>query len=612
MGSVVGMMRRPLGTSEQIPTQHDEQVVAKLFHTEYLYRISTDELARLDHGYSMDAVQRIASIRHQSLLAIYIAAPIIDNYLIVSPRRTTTLLAAVTRQDLSSRQKVQLLIQALRGLSALHRAGVVHRDFTIRNILVDHTYQNAFLFDYDISLFLNDVAGRTYRTHYGGRIFGSPGYSVPPEAVDPTLIDCPLTSKLDIYAIGGAIFSLFTDQLPSGPSADMWSLLAKIAEGIVHNGQSSVHYPNVVPRVLRPIIEACLEHDPKDRTGSVSSIIDGLTLCVDQLQVQRESRLITLRPGATLSPEQRVEIAHDSRTDITVTKTLIETVDRAVTRYGYQVTRCLGRAKGHPIFHVVPDPERIAEGECPDSNPFPKIVTAQDLSTTEDPQRVLDLWFGHYLRVLYAVRQGLLTTLYRAVYDENTSQLLLFSEFVDDARFGTDLPNHKLTWVEALGLGYLVAGQIARLHQHGMAHNNVCPASLVLKADPESRQVLPAMAGLVEPSLGPTAIEADIRQLVAMLLDWTLPGRISPLESRLQPNMKATRDAFTEMTSADSAPKISTLMGTLAAGLAILDHNFHVLSSHRGDVKAYLLLMIGPRLFQRLWPSPGPSQLSEN
>ena len=262
MGNVYGLKRCP------IEREGDSELIAgKVFHSEYLYRLSTDEVARSDYHYAILATEQIASHHHPNLLPIYLSTPIRDNHLFLSPRKHTTLLAAVSQNRLGAKTRVSLLIQALRGLEALHHLGLIHRDFTLRNILVDATFRHAFLFDFDLTLQLHSVAKRTYRDHYQGRIFGSPGYSVPPEVLAPTLLDSAITTKLDIYAVGGAIFGLFTDQLPSGPSQDMWSLLARISEGIVHSGKSSICYPKVVPKILHPIIDACLEHNPNDRAG---------------------------------------------------------------------------------------------------------------------------------------------------------------------------------------------------------------------------------------------------------------------------------------------------------------------------------------------------------
>ena len=98
---------------------------------------------------------------------------------------------------------------------------------------------------------LDDIGNQTYRNYYKGRIFGSPGWSVAPETIDQALMDTNITTSLDIYAIGGALHGLFTEQLLYGAADDMWALLIRIAEGVVVGGRSKVFYPENFPTILR-------------------------------------------------------------------------------------------------------------------------------------------------------------------------------------------------------------------------------------------------------------------------------------------------------------------------------------------------------------------------
>ncbi|HTM21948.1 MAG TPA: protein kinase, partial [Kofleriaceae bacterium] len=185
-----------------------ESVVGKTFHSRYLYQLRTDEVTRRDHVTTLNAMARIAALEHPNLLPTYVAAPIADNYLMVTPLMAETLLELVTRGGVTPRARIDLIIQALRGLQTLHEARVLHRDFTLRNILVDATWTSARLFDFDLALSLDDVAGVSYKQHYQGRIFGSPGFSVPPEILDPALMECAITQRMDVFAAGGALYGL--------------------------------------------------------------------------------------------------------------------------------------------------------------------------------------------------------------------------------------------------------------------------------------------------------------------------------------------------------------------------------------------------------------------
>jgi eukaryotic-like serine/threonine-protein kinase len=286
-----------MGTVYELERRDDdsgivERVVGKVFHSNYLYQLRTDEVTRRDHHHNLAAMARIAALEHPNILPTYVSAPIADNYLFVTPRMGMTLLEAIPKHNLTPRARTKLLVQALEGLSTLHAARLVHRDFTLRNILVDEGANVAYLFDFDLAMSLDDLGNQTYRNHYKGRIFGSPGWSVAPETIDQALMDSNINTSLDIYAIGGALHGLFTEQLLYGPADDMWALLIRIAEGIVVGGRSKVHYPDHFPTVLRGVIEGCLERDPAQRFPSVQAVISEIRGLLRELpdETTRKSR----------------------------------------------------------------------------------------------------------------------------------------------------------------------------------------------------------------------------------------------------------------------------------------------------------------------------------
>jgi serine/threonine protein kinase len=600
MGSVFVMERQADGGAV-------EAIVGKVFHAQYLYQLRTDDIARRDYQTTLSALDAIRRIEHPNLLPLYLSERLADNHLMVSPRMADTLLEVVARGDSSHRHRIRLLIQALEGLYTLHENRLIHRDFTLRNILVDAAGQRACLFDFDLVLRLDDVASTTYGAHYQGRIFGSPGFSVAPELVDDVLADRAITPRLDIYAIGGALFRMFSDSNPHGPTDDMWGLLMRIGAGVVFNGISHITYPDELPPALRPIIERCLERDPGNRYGSVRLVMNELERCLDTLDdheptpsfdvdtvvhqpPERQRRLRSL-PGASKLPN--------------VTPGFFDLLSTALERYGYRVERGLGQIRDRSIFLASPIPELVASGQFPYANTYPKIVTAVNLNLAPDAQAALELWFGKYLPVLESVRQGLFTSLYKAIYDEFTGYLLLFSEFVDDPRFGTDLTQHDLSLVEAFGLSFLLVRQVAELHEHGLAHNNVSAASLMFKGVRDSRLVLPSMSGLVEPSTDRAALQGDIRQMAGLVLSWLRPGRIEATAQEVRPQLEDLRARLASIAFNEQAtpPGIDELFARVANALSAVDHNFRVLREHRGDLQDYVLLQLGHRLYHRLWPT---------
>lgn len=603
MGSVFLMERSPGAGAV-------EEVVGKVFHAQYLYQLRTDDVARRDYRTTMSALEAIRRIEHPNLLPVYVSQRLVDNHLLVSPRKADTLLELVARGDSSPRKRVRLLMQALEGLYALHESRLIHRDFTLRNILVDRAGERAYLFDFDLALRLDDVVGVTCGAHYQGRIFGSPGFSVPPEIVDDLLGDRRITPRLDVYAVGGALYRLFSDGNPHGSTDDMWGLLMRIAEGLVFNGVSRIVYPESLPAPLRPVIERCLERDPGNRFGSVRLVLDVLEGCVDELDDAGPARTSAFDEVETVVHEMQEERLRRVRSIPGATKLpnvtpgFLDLLESALERYGYRVERSLGQIRDRSILLAAPIPELLASGQFPYANTYPKIVTAVNLNLAPDAQAALDLWFGKYLPVLESVRQGLFTSLYKAIYDEYTGYLLLFSEFVDDPRFGTDLARHELSLVEAFGLGFLIVRQVGQLHEHGLAHNNVGPGSLMFKGVRDSRVVVPSMAGLVEPSTDPEAIHRDVRHLAGLLLSWLRPAHV---ETAAQPVRAVLEDARARLGSMAfneqvAPPGIDELFALVANALSAVDHNFGVLREHRGELQDYLLLQLSHGLYHRLWP----------
>jgi serine/threonine protein kinase len=599
MGAVYELERRDDDTGAL------EAVVGKVFHANYLFQLRTDEVTRRDHHNNLAAMARIAAIEHPNILPTYVSAPIADNYLFITPRMGMTLLEAIPKHNLTPRARTKLLVQALEGLSTLHAARLIHRDFTLRNILVDDGANVASVFDFDLAMSLDDLGSQTYRSYYKGRIFGSPGWSVAPETIDQALMDSPINISLDIYAIGGALHGLFTDQLLYGPADDMWALLIRIAEGVVVGGKSKVYYPEGFPGALRGVIEGCIERDPNQRFPSIQAVVQELRGNLRELPDERPSRRTSRTVDRTVERTRTNEAIAPALQDPTITGEVIEAAERAIYDWGYAVERGLGRVRGHPIFLAAPRIELVESGQFPDANIFPKLVTVIDLTKIKDPRQFVENWQQHFWPTLKRVRQGLLTSLHKVIYDANTSSLLLFSEYVDEPRFGDRVAELDLNIDGALSLGFLVIRQVAALHEYGMAHNNISPNALLFKGAAATRMVMPAMIGLVEPALGPDAMAGDCRQLAGMILTWLRPNRVAALPVRLKPMFEALRAKLSSWAfdKQVAPPPISEVMQAISDALALVDFNFSVLRDSGGDLQEYGLLLISLRLYHLLWPS---------
>ena len=181
------------------------------------------------------------------------------------------------------------------------------------------------------------MIGATYKDRYQGRIFGSPGYSVPPEILDSALMESPITTRLDIYAIGGAIFGLYTDEAALRQHrGHVGAAAAHLRGNRVRRQESDRLPPTPCPSRSRPVIEGCLERDPGNRFGSVSLVVEQLEAALPDLDNGTkvsfpEHPIKTMR---YTDRSARISSVHATRRDDSITKGLIEVVDAGLGQHG--------------------------------------------------------------------------------------------------------------------------------------------------------------------------------------------------------------------------------------------------------------------------------------
>jgi len=588
-------------------------VVAKTFREEFLLTLRDDDIARRHFDHYDKLLEQLQPLHHENVLPVLLSRPIADNFILVTPLAGSSLMAVLAGQSMSARERVWLLCDALRGLEVLHGRGIVHRDFTLQNILTIGDRTVVFDFDISVSLSLLGTDQRTYNGYYQGRILGAPEFSIAPELLDDVLGDQPISPAIDVYSVGTALYALFSEESVYGSVPDLATLLVRIAMGIVHRRESRIRYQPSVPKVLWPIIETCLEREPERRYANATQVLQALEVALERLSEDESHGPTrkTLGYGVTQitsSPEQLFE----ARSDPSITLDEIKRMEQSVGRYGYFIAEGLGKVKGNPIYLVVPDPELVADGRFPDENHYRKIVTAIDLRGR--PRAFVDTWLGKIFPILRQVRHGYMTALYKVAHDEESQLLLLFSEYVSDPRFGTDLLEHELNLEEVFGLGLLVALSIARLHNQGLAHNNVDARSLVFKGFPDNGRVVPLFLGLVAPSLDPEARGDDVRRLAALLVGLIHQGRIDALRPDLRVLVERARTDLTDISAATggaAGPTIHVLVHLCARALGAIDPNFELVRKHGGDVSAFADLMIRHSLYNKLFmqkkPDPPPN-----
>ncbi len=171
------------------------------------------------------------------------------------------------------RDLLDLASQALAGLAAAHRAGVVHRDFKAENIMVarePHRPSVATVVDFGLACVYGEV--RTTKP----RLAGTPS-AMSPEAIRGEEVGPPA----DCYSAGCMLFELLTGRHPfpyEHPAAMMNAQVHEEAPD-VESLVAGLHLQGP----LAGVVQACLAKDPKERPGAVTELREAVEEARDGL-----------------------------------------------------------------------------------------------------------------------------------------------------------------------------------------------------------------------------------------------------------------------------------------------------------------------------------------
>jgi serine/threonine-protein kinase len=148
--------------------------------------------------------------------------------------------------------------QAAAGLAAAHRAGLVHRDVSPANLILDAAGALK-LVDFGVAR-LTDGSPTLTMT---GTVFATPGYVSPEQAAGR-----PADARSDLYALGCVLYALLAGEPP---------FKAEHPLGVVHQHLTSPPPPlgerrADVPAELDLLLGALLAKDPRDRPASAEEV----------------------------------------------------------------------------------------------------------------------------------------------------------------------------------------------------------------------------------------------------------------------------------------------------------------------------------------------------
>jgi serine/threonine protein kinase len=140
----------------------------------------------------------------------------------------------------------QMALSVATALSAIHAAGIVHRDLTPANVLLSPVGPKVI--DFGLA---RDFAGSGEFSRTAKNAIGTPGYMAPEQ-----IMDAPVTSAADVFAWGAITVFAATGRQPFGDGRIEALLFRILYEPANIEG---------VPAELAPLVDAALRKNPAER-----------------------------------------------------------------------------------------------------------------------------------------------------------------------------------------------------------------------------------------------------------------------------------------------------------------------------------------------------------
>ena len=204
-------------------------------------------------------IQLTTVIDHPNVIKTYDAGLLEETlpYIVVERLHGETLAARLLTTDvISTRHGLEILVDILPALHAVHTANVCHRDVKPANIFLDK--RGAVLFDFGLSL---DVSRHSRLTGKGVAV-GTPGYMAPEQ-----ILDNKVDARTDIYGASASMYEALTG---SRPVATREKVAYKVFEAILHEVPCSLSsLQSGITCGVDAMILRGLEKDPSDRFQTV-------------------------------------------------------------------------------------------------------------------------------------------------------------------------------------------------------------------------------------------------------------------------------------------------------------------------------------------------------
>ncbi|KAB2949856.1 MAG: serine/threonine protein kinase, partial [Thermoanaerobaculia bacterium] len=190
---------------------------------------------------------------------------------------------------------VELAIQALRGLDAIHSAGVIHRDLSPDNLMLARDRrERPTVKIIDLGLAKNLQTPGDLEITQAGVFMGKLMYCSPEQA--GSIKEEPLDHRSDLYSFACVLYEMITGRAPFDSENPHGYVLKRLTEPpIALIGRNP---EVVVPRALNDVVLRGLERDRDRRWPDALSFLQGLVKVADQLRQVSTQEVPVVRGSA--------------------------------------------------------------------------------------------------------------------------------------------------------------------------------------------------------------------------------------------------------------------------------------------------------------------------
>jgi eukaryotic-like serine/threonine-protein kinase len=213
--------------------------------------------------------QTVARLSHPNIVPVYAAGERRGLvYIVMAYVDGITLGERVrTRGPLLPGQAARMLREVAWALAYAHGAGIVHRDVTAENIVLERGTDRAIVMDFGIA-----TAMMTAAMTEDGRVMGNAHYVSPEQAVGE-----PMDARSDLYSLGVCGFFAITGRLPF----DAATPEEIVAQHLTTPAPPIARMTRSVPPRLAAAVDRCLEKDPAQRYRSAESFAEAIDLAFE-------------------------------------------------------------------------------------------------------------------------------------------------------------------------------------------------------------------------------------------------------------------------------------------------------------------------------------------